>query len=168
MKKYLKPKYIIIFLFLLIFIYDTYNLHVVKKDKKTTDDITVEYENAGNLMINNVVGNETTSIKVHVKNETDNPTKISFGFFEVINPLNNLVYYSVTRDNNTVLMYQDTLFNGDFYLNNADNLNPKEDVDYVFTISIKDIDASYIHKNVQTRIKVIEEEWLHIEKQKKL
>ena len=97
MKKILK--YIGITLLIFIFIYDTYETQVVKKNKSNT--LNIEYENAGNILLSDIKNGDAISMRIKVDNRTDKDINFFIDFEEVVNSLScqECVTYSLTKKN---------------------------------------------------------------------
>ena len=63
-------KIILIGLFLIILIYDTYQIHF--KEKNTpSEHLNIEYENGGNILLQDIKENDGISMKIKVKNKLE-------------------------------------------------------------------------------------------------
>lgn len=150
-------KITLIVLLLSIFIYDTYQVQFVKKHKKDDNTLSVEYENAGNLLLRDIHEGNTTSLKITVKNNSDSAKSFLFSFDEVVNNTLNTseIYYFITRDDGNVLLFSGEYPKSNVVLDVGDNIEGHETVNYVVSVSALKLDEKDINKNIQSRIKLI-------------
>ena len=141
-----------------ILIYDTYSHHFSNHASIKKESLTVEYENAGNLLLSNIREGSTTSLHIKVKNETDEAKDFQLKFIEVYNELysKEQVTYSFSRDNRSVEISSEVFPSETTTMYDGDVIKPGEIVDYVLTVKVHNLDEIDIGKNVQARI-VLEE-----------
>ena len=160
MKKNKKKLWGILFLSLAIciFVYDTYSYHFSDHASKKKENLTVEYENAGNLLLSNIREGSTTSLHIKVKNETDESKDYQLKFIEVYNELysKDQVTYSFSRDNKSVEISSAVFPSDTTTIYDGELINPGEVVDYVLTVVVHNLNELDIGKNLQARI-ILEE-----------
>jgi len=154
----------LIFLGIALFIlgYDTYQLHFANHKRIGAEHLSVEYENAGNLLLSNIQSGNSTSLRVHIKNETDRVIRYQISFEDVQNDLNlpNEIVYTFSKDSGQVEIQSGVFPTKDITLLEGDEVEPNEDVDYILTVRVRNLDASDFGKNIQARIKIIENDFV--------
>ena len=70
-----------------ILIYDTYNMHFSNHASTKKENLTIAYENAGNLLLSDIHEGSTTSLRITVQNESDEEKSYQIRFIEVYNEL---------------------------------------------------------------------------------
>lgn len=160
MKKSKKRLWIILWICLAIgiLVYDTYLHHFSHHANQKKENLTVEYENAGNLLLSNIREGSTTSLHIKVKNETDEEKDYQLKFIEVYNELyfKDQITYSFSRDNKSVEISSEVFPSETTTMYDGEIIKPGEIVDYVLTVKVHNLDEIDIGKNVQARI-VLEE-----------
>lgn len=155
MKKILK--YIGITLLIFIYIYDTYETQVVKKNKANT--LNIEYENAGNILLSDIKNGDAISMRIKVDNKTDKDINFFIDFEEVVNSLScqECVTYSLTKNNKSVSLYSGYFPTSNVLLNTGDVVSKNTSEEYDFIVRIANIDEIDKGKNLQTRIKFVQQ-----------
>ena len=160
MKKSKKRLWIILWICLAmgILVYDTYLHHFSHHANQKKENLTVEYENAGNLLLSNIREGSTTSLHIKVKNETDEAKDYQLKFIEVYNELyfKDQITYSFSRDNKSVEISSEVFPSETTTMYDGEIIKPGEIVDYVLTVKAHNIDKIDMGKNIQARI-VLEE-----------
>ncbi len=141
-----------------ILIYDTYSHHFSDHANRKKESLTVEYENAGNLLLSNIHEGSTTSLHIKVKNETDEVKDYQLKFTEVFNELysKEQITYSFSRDNKSVEISSEVFPSETTTIYDGEIINPGETVDYVLTLKVHNLNELDLGKNIQARI-VLEE-----------
>ena len=150
-------KIILIVFLLCIFIYDTYQVQFVKKDKNNDNTLSVEYENAGNLLLSDIHEGYTTSLKISVKNNSDNIKSFLFSFDEVVNDTfsNSEMYYYITRNEGNIVLFSGEFPKSNVVLDLGNGIEAYETVNFVVSIRVLKLDDKDINKSIQSRIKLI-------------
>ena len=150
-------KIILIVFLLCIFIYDTYQVQFVKKDKNNDNTLSVEYENAGNLLLSDIHEGYTTSLKISVKNNSDNIKSFLFSFDEVVNDTfsNSEIYYYITRNEGNIVLFSGEFPKSNVVLDLGNGIEAYETVNFVVSIRVLKLDDKDINKSIQSRIKLI-------------
>lgn len=141
-----------------ILVYDTYIQHFSPHAHEKKQDLTVEYGNAGNLLLSNIHEGSTTSLRIKVKNETDEKRAYQLKFIEVFNDLafKDSATYSFSKENKTVEISSGVFPEETTNIYDGDLLEPGEYVDYVLTVKVQHLDPLDQGKSLQARI-VLEE-----------
>ena len=142
-----------------ILIYDTYDTHFAKHNEEYKNDLTIIYENAGNLLLSNIGEGNTTSLRIRVKNETNVAKKYRLRFAEVYNNVyfKDSITYSLSRNNKTVEVSSGIFPSETTTLYDGDTINVGEEIDYVITVRVHNLDELDKGKNIQSRIMLEEE-----------
>ena len=146
-------KILLIVLFIGIFIYDTYQIHF--KDKKTTKDhLTITYENAGNILLQNINNGSGVSMKIEVKNESDHDSSFELSFLEVVNDLidPSKVNYTLSKEDGSIEIYSDTFPKESIYLTEGDTVEKGSTTVYILTIRMNNLNPNDIGKTLQARV----------------
>lgn len=150
--------FLVIFLAIVILVYDTYNQHFANKNNFNKENLTVEYENAGNILLSNLKDGMSTSLHIKVKNETNTAKKYQLKFIEVYNDLvyKENVTYSFSKDNSTVEISSEVFPDSIKTMYDGDEIDPGETVDYVLTVKAHELNEIDFGKSLQARI-ILEE-----------
>ena len=156
-KKFFKVLFIV--LFALIFIYDTYQIHFAKSNSKSPEHLTVTYENAGNILLQNIQNGTSISMKISVKNDTDHDISFELSFLEVINELEDptKVTYTLTKEDGNIEIYSDTFPKESVFLSEGDTIEKGSTIDYILTIRVNDLIPNDLGKSLQARVYLNEE-----------
>ncbi len=141
-----------------ILIYDTYNMHFSNHASTKKENLTIAYENAGNLLLSDIHEGSTTSLRITVQNETDEEKSYQIRFIEVYNELyfKDSVTYSFSKENKTVEISSETFPSEPTTMYDGDKISPGESIDYILTVRVHNLDELDIGKYIQARI-VLEE-----------
>ncbi len=150
-------KIILIGLFLMILIYDTYQIHFKEKDTPS-EHLNIEYENGGNILLQDIKENDGISMKIKVKNKTDHNVNFTISFLDVVNDLvdPSKVTYSITKEENRIEIHSDTFPQENTMLQEGDLIEQNAECDYILTIRIEDINELDQGKDIQARIQFLE------------
>ena len=110
-----------------ILIYDTYSHHFSHHANSKKENLTVEYENAGNLLLSNIREGSGTSLHIKVKNETTEAKEYQLKFSEVYNEVSfkESITYSFSRENKTIERAKFAREEQEKYLFCAEKVNAK-------------------------------------------
>ena len=137
-----------------ILIYDTYSHHFSHHANSKKENLTVEYENAGNLLLSNIREGSGTSLHIKVKNETTEAKEYQLKFSEVYNEVSfkESITYSFSRENKTIEISSEIFPSETTTIYDGEVIKPGEIVDYVLTVKVHNIDEIDVGKNIQARI----------------
>lgn len=150
-------KILLIILFIGIFIYDTYQIHFAGKNR-TKDHLSISYENAGNILLQNINNGSGVSMKIEVKNETDDNSSFELSFLEVVNNLvdPSKVVYTLSKEDGNIEIYSDTFPKESVYLTEGDTIEKGSTTVYILTIRINNLNQNDIGKTLQARVNLNE------------
>lgn len=150
--------FLVILLAAIILVYDTYNQHFAKDSNKVQENLNVEYENAGNILLSNLKNDMTTSLHIKVKNETNETKKYQLKFIEVYNELvfKDSVTYSFSKDNGSIEISSEAFPDVNKTIYDGDEINASETIDYVLTVKTHELNEIDFGKSIQARI-ILEE-----------
>lgn len=143
-----------------ILVYDTYQIHFSDKKSDLASNLTIEYENAGNILLENITNNSSISLKIKVKNETDHMINYKIAFRDVVNPLNYKpsVTYTFSKERGNIEIHSDIFPSENVIVNDGDKIEPGETLDYVITVRTNSMESTDFNKSIQARILLIEDE----------
>lgn len=150
-------KILLIILFVAIFVYDTYQIHFAGKNRPK-EHLSIAYENAGNILLQNINNGSSVSMKIEVKNETNHDSSFELSFLEVVNDLEDpsKVVYTLSKEDGSVEIYSDTFPKESVYLTEGDTVEKGSTTVYILTIRINNLNENDIGKTLQARVNLNE------------
>lgn len=143
-----------------ILVYDTYQIHFSGKKREFEKNLTIEYENAGNILLENINNNSSISLKIKVKNETDHAINYKISFRDVVNPLNYKpsITYTFSKESGNIEIHSDVFPSENGVINDGDKIDSGETLDYVLTVRVNSLEEADFGKSILGRIILVEDE----------